>query len=60
MPWKVCSGVEGTGTSVEGAARPLKGYASDVPFVDDGDGGTGEDFPETSEGCDESGMVLDG
>ena len=58
--WKVRSEVEGARTPVEGAARPLKGDTSNMPFVDDGNGGTGKDFPEAGESGDKSGMVLDG
>ena len=57
--WKVRSEVERARASVEGAARPLKGDASNMPFVDDGDRGTGKDFPEAGESGDKSGMVLD-
>ena len=55
----MCSKVRGAGAFVEGAARPLEGDSSDVPFVDDGDGSTGKDFPEAGESGDKSGMVLD-
>ena len=56
----MCAEVKETRTPVEGAACPLKGDSSDVPFIDDGDGRTGKDFPKAGEGGDKSWMMLDG
>ena len=43
--WEVCGEVKGTRTPIEGSARPLKGDTSNMPFVDDGNGGTAKTFP---------------